>query len=128
MLIFAAMDSCTRIFADRGQINNCREAVKTHQQAFTDLAQVVALAGNEVRLKILFLLAQEQELCPCDLSDILTMTIPAVSQHLRKLKDGGVIRSRKSGQTVFYSVNPAQITLLQPFFQIIQEPLSEAKA
>jgi DNA-binding transcriptional ArsR family regulator len=128
MLIFAAMDSCTRIFADSGQINNCREAVKTHQQAFTDLAQVVALAGNEVRLKILFLLAQEQELCPCDLSDILTMTIPAVSQHLRKLKDGGVIRSRKSGQTVFYSVNPAQITLLQPFFQIIQEPLSEAKA
>ncbi|WP_225976300.1 ArsR/SmtB family transcription factor [Mucilaginibacter ginsenosidivorax] len=128
MLIFAAMDSCTRIFADSGQIKNCRETVKTHQQAFTDLAQVVALAGNEVRLKILFLLAQEQELCPCDLSDILTMTIPAVSQHLRKLKDGGVICSRKSGQTVFYSVNPVQITLLQPFFQIIQEPLSEAKA
>lgn len=122
------MDNCTRILADSGQINNCREVVKLHQQAFTDLSQVVALAGNEVRLKILFLLAQEQELCPCDLGDILEMTIPAVSQHLRKLRDGGVIRSRKTGQTVFYSVNPAQIALLQPFFQIIQEPLIEAKA
>jgi DNA-binding transcriptional ArsR family regulator len=118
------MENCTRIFADRGQINNCREVVKVHQQAFTDLSQVVALAGNEVRLKILFLLAQEQELCPCDLGDILEMTIPAVSQHLRKLKDGGVIRSRKSGQTVFYSINPTQIKLLQPLFQMIQEPLS----
>jgi DNA-binding transcriptional ArsR family regulator len=121
------MDNCTRIFADSRQINNCRDIVKVHQQAFTDLSQVVALAGNEVRLKILFLLVQEQELCPCDLSDILTMTIPAVSQHLRKLKDGGMIRSRKTGQTVFYSVDPAQIPLLQPFFQIIQEPLTEVK-
>lgn len=128
MLIFAAMENCTRIFADSGQIENCRVVVSAHQQAFTDLSQVVALAGNEVRLKILFLLAQEKELCPCDLGDILEMTIPAVSQHLRKLKDGGVIRSRKSGQTVFYSINPAQITLLQPFFQIIQKPLIEAKA
>ncbi|NCD68893.1 ArsR/SmtB family transcription factor [Mucilaginibacter sp. P19] len=122
------MDNCTRIFADSRQINICRNVVKEHQQAFTDLSQVVALAGNEVRLKILFLLTQEKELCPCDLSDILDMTIPAVSQHLRKLKDGGVIRSRKSGQTVFYSVDPSQITLLQPFFQIIQEPLIEVRA
>jgi DNA-binding transcriptional ArsR family regulator len=121
------MNTCTRIFADSGQISNCRQVVKDHQQAFTDLSQVVALAGNEVRLKILFLLAQEQELCPCDLSDILEMTIPAVSQHLRKLKDGGVIRSRKVGQTVYYSVSPAQIPLLQPFFHIIQEPLTAEK-
>lgn len=119
------MDTCTRIFADSGQINNCRKVVKEHQQAFSDLSQVVALAGNEVRLKILFLLAKEQELCPCDLSDILEMTTPAVSQHLRKLKDGGVIHSRKAGQTIFYSVNPVQIPLLKPFFQMIQEPLKK---
>src|SRR4051812_7736924 len=98
------MNNCKRIFADRGQINNWKEVIKENQRSFTDLSQVVALAGNEVRLKILFLLEQERELCPCDLSDILEMTIPAVSQHLRKLKDGGVIRSRKSGQTIFYSI------------------------
>ncbi|HCN82294.1 MAG TPA: transcriptional regulator [Sphingobacteriaceae bacterium] len=122
------MSTCKRIFADSGQINNCKKVVKKNQRSFTDLSQIVALAGNEVRLKILFLLEHEHELCPCDLSDILEMTIPAVSQHLRKLKYGGVIQSRKSGQTIFYSVCISQLPLLKPFFSIINEPLIEIKA
>ncbi|WP_345955301.1 metalloregulator ArsR/SmtB family transcription factor [Mucilaginibacter sp. PAMB04168] len=119
------MSNCRRIFADSGQINNCREIIDVHQQAFADLSQVVALAGNDVRLKILFLLDQETELCPCDLSDILGMTIPAVSQHLRKLKEGGVIQSRKSGQTIFYSLCALQLHLLRPFFNIIKDSLTK---
>lgn len=122
------MSACKRIFADSGQINNCRQVINENQQSFADLSQIVALAGNEVRLKILFILNQEHELCPCDLSDILEMTIPAVSQHLRKLKDGGVIQSRKSGQTIFYSVRNSQLPLLKPFFSIINEPISTIKA
>ncbi|WP_425291189.1 ArsR family transcriptional regulator [Spirosoma linguale] len=43
------------------------------------------LAGNENRLKLIYLLKEEADLCVCDLSDILGMTIPAASQHLRKL-------------------------------------------
>lgn len=122
-----AMSTCKRIFADSGQINNCREVIRENQQSFADLSQVVALAGNEVRLKILFLLNQERELCPCDLSDILEMTIPAISQHLRKLKDGGVIQSRKAGQTIFYSIRNSQLPLLKPFFSIISEPITTIK-
>lgn len=122
------MNSCTRIFADSGQINNCRKMIMEKQDSFSDLSQVVALAGNEVRLKILFLLDQESELCPCDLSDILEMTIPAVSQHLRKLKDGDIVQSRKSGQTVFYSVRPSKLPLLRPFFKIIKESLTTINA
>lgn len=113
------MSACTRIFADSGQINNCREVIKENHRSFADLSQVIALAGNEVRLKILFLLDQERELCPCDLSDILEMTIPAISQHLRKLKDAGVIQSRKTGQTIFYSIYTSQLPLLKPFFSMI---------
>lgn len=122
------MDNCTRIFADTGQINNCRELLAQNQRSFTELSKVVALAGNEVRLKILFLLNQETELCPCDLSDILAMTIPAVSQHLRKLKDGGVIRARKSGQTIFYAICEDQLPLLSSFFNLINQPSNFVKA
>lgn len=114
------MSTCKRIFADLGQINNCKEIIKQNQQSFSELSQVIALAGNEVRLKILFLLDQEHELCPCDLSDILEMTIPAISQHLRKLKDCGIIQSRKSGQTIFYSVDTSHLHLLKPLFSIIK--------
>lgn len=118
------MNTCKRIFADTGQINSCKETINEYQRSFADLSQLVALAGNEVRLKILFLLNQEHELCPCDLSDILEMTIPAISQHLRKLKDGGIIKLRKSGQTIFYSLCAEQLPLLKPFFTIINKPLT----
>ncbi|GAC1313922.1 MAG: hypothetical protein NVSMB24_37860 [Mucilaginibacter sp.] len=118
------MSTCNRIFADEAQISNCKELLLKKQPVFTALAQILALAGNEVRLKILFLMHQEKELCPCDLSDILGMTIPAVSQHLRKLKDGSIIRSRKSGQTIFYSLSSK--SLLLPLFNLLDTPLTEA--
>ncbi len=111
--------SCIRIFADKVQIDNCRKILQDKHKAFSQLSSLLALAGNEVRLKILFLLEEENELCPCDLSDILEMSIPAVSQHLRKLKDGNIIEARRSGQSIFYSIKTEQLTLLQPFFNII---------
>ncbi|WP_158826923.1 ArsR/SmtB family transcription factor [Mucilaginibacter lacusdianchii] len=115
------MSACSRIFADVGQIENCRTIIQNNQTTFTELSRMLALAGNEVRLKILYLLYKEQELCPCDLSDILEMTIPAVSQHLRKLKDGNIVKIRKSGQTIFYSLSNA--VLLMPLFNLLQTPL-----
>lgn len=115
------MSSCKRIFADVGQINNCKEILESNSQWFSELAQVLALAGNEVRLKILYLLEEEGELCPCDLSDILDMTIPAISQHLRKLKDGNIIHFRRSGQTIYYSLKPKNLKMMQSFFKHIKE-------
>jgi len=122
------MNICSRIYADVGQINNCKELLASNQANLSSLAQVLDLAGNEVRLKILFLLHQEKELCPCDLSDILGMTIPAISQHLRKMKDGGLIRFRKAGQTIFYSLSDSHGLLLQPLLNMINEPLIITKA
>tara|TARA_R110002020_G_scaffold386849_1_gene597613 strand:+ start:920 stop:1327 length:408 start_codon:yes stop_codon:yes gene_type:complete len=111
--------SCIRVFADKDQINHCRELLQANGSAFGQLSGLLALAGNEVRLKILFLLEEENELCPCDLSDILGMSIPAVSQHLRKLKDKNVIEGRREGQTIFYSLKQEQLALFHPFFKHI---------
>lgn len=80
------------------------------------LSNVLALAGNEVRLKIMFLLHEEPELCPCDLSDILGMSVPAVSQHLRKMKDGNIVTMRREGQTIFYSLKANHLDLLKVIF------------
>lgn len=118
------MNTCKRIFADQGQINNCKELLNGTDGLFSELSGLLGLAGNEVRLKILFMLNKEGELCPCDLSDILEMTIPAISQHLRKLKDGNMVYSRKSGQTIFYSIKHSQLELLQPFFDQLRKPIS----
>ncbi len=109
--------TCIRLYADRVQIDNCREIVKQNKDSFKELSTVLSLAGNEVRLKILYLLEEEGELCPCDLSDILGMSIPAISQHLRKLKDGKLIERRREAQTIFYSVKNEHKELLNQLFK-----------
>ncbi|MBV8256029.1 MAG: helix-turn-helix transcriptional regulator [Chitinophaga sp.] len=114
-------NTCIREQANPIQINECRKKVADNEAAFAQLSGTLSLAGNDVRLKILYLLEEEKELCPCDLSDILGMSIPAISQHLRKLKDGNMVTSRKAGQTIFYSIKPAYLKLLRGFFKIIDQ-------
>jgi DNA-binding transcriptional ArsR family regulator len=104
--------SCVRIFEDQEKIQQYTETIKEFQPSFARLAQVMDLAGNENRLKIVYLLREENNLCVCDLSDILSMSIPAVSQHLRKLKDAQLIQARKDGQTVFYSLREESSDIL----------------
>ncbi len=114
--------TCIRIFADEVQITNCKKKLGFHEESFTRLSRVLSLAGNEARLKILFLIDQEKALCPCDLADMLEMSIPAISQHLRKMKDSQVLISRRSGQTIFYSINSERLLVLKPLFEhLIQD-------
>lgn len=112
---------CIRLFADQEQIKNCKDKLKTAQKSFASLSSILALAGNEVRLKIVYMLEEEKELCPCDLSDILGMSIPAVSQHLRKLKDGKIVETRKEGQIIYYSLTQENLKILKPFFTHINQ-------
>ncbi len=112
---------CIRLYADKVQINECKKKLKTNASSFSQLSKVLELACNEVRLKILFLLEEEDRLCPCDLSDILGMSIPAVSQHLRKLKDGNMIEATREGQTIYYSLKEERLKILKPFFKYINQ-------
>ena|SRR5215204_3030091 len=121
-------NTCLRLFADQEQINSCKSKLKTAQRSFNQLSSILALAGNEVRLKILFLLQEEGELCPCDLSDILGMSIPAVSQHLRKLKDGNIVETRKERQTIYYSLTRHNLGILKPFFKHINKGTENLQA
>src|SRR5882672_4629859 len=112
---------CIRDKADPVQIKRGKELVSGNRTAFAELAAALALAGNEARLKILYLLEEERELCPCDLSDMLGMSIPAISQHLRKMKDGNMVESRKVRQTILYSIRTEHLKLLRSFFKIINQ-------
>lgn len=112
-------NSCIRIEADIDQINNCKHTIIELETSFDILSNALSLAGNNVRLKIMYLLSKEQELCVCDLSDILEMKISAISQHLRKLKDRNIISPNRKAQTIFYSLTPEYETIFSPFFELI---------
>ena len=113
-------DNCLRLYADQALIKECKRKLTAAEISFNRLSQVLSLAGNEVRLKILYLLEEEEGgLCVCDLADILGMSIPAVSQHLRKLKDANVIQPRRQGQTIFYSFKQEHLEIIRPLFEHI---------
>lgn len=119
----AKSHTCIRVYADQNQIDNCRIELERTQPSISKLAKVLNLAGNEVRLKILYLLVQEGEMCPCDLSDVLSMTVPAISQHLRKLKDAGVVYDNKVGQTIFYKISKDDRPLIKSLLKEVNEEL-----
>ena len=112
---------CIRACADINQINACRKEIQKVNESINELSKVLSLAGNNVRMKILYLINKEGELCVCDLSDILSMSVPAISQHLRKMKDGNIIRDRKDGQTIYYSLKAEKPGILEPLFKLISK-------
>ncbi|KGO08687.1 helix-turn-helix transcriptional regulator [Elizabethkingia bruuniana] len=114
-------NSCIRQQADINQIDRCKDRVSELNGSFEYLSNGLELAGNTVRLKILFLLYEEEKLCVCDISDVLGMTISAVSQHLRKLKDRNLVETDREAQTIFYSLTKEYEKLLKPFFKILDE-------
>ncbi len=73
-------------------------------QAVRELAQVFKLLSDETRLRILFYLAQNNELHVTDLCNRLGQSQPAVSHHLALLRVSGLIESRREGKHNFYSV------------------------
>lgn len=70
---------------------------------FQEIAETLKLLGDKSRLLILALL-REQELCVCEIVEILGMSQPSISQHLRKLKSAGLVNEARRGQWVFYSL------------------------
>ncbi|NHM32021.1 ArsR/SmtB family transcription factor [Neobacillus terrae] len=65
---------------------------------------VLKLLGDKTRLTIMALL-NIRELCVCELLEVFDMSQPSISQHLRKLKDAGLVKEERKGQWVYYSIN-----------------------
>ncbi|MBF8965508.1 helix-turn-helix transcriptional regulator [Pontibacter sp. FD36] len=116
--------TCIRVYADQERLEACAHKLEAAGEMIQRLSQVLSLAGSETRLQILYLLEEEGELCVCDISDVLQMTMPAVSQQLRKLRDANIIQSKKVGQTVFYSLKEEHLEVIRPLFQFIHSKSS----
>lgn len=86
-----------------------------------DLAELFKIFGDRTRLKILFVLLKE-EMCVCDIAHILGMQQSAISHQLRVLKQSRLVKFRKEGKTVFYSLADAHVkTVLSQGMEHITE-------
>lgn len=68
-----------------------------------DLAELFKVFGDSTRIRILFVLF-EAEVCVCDLAQVLHMTQSAISHQLRILKQSKLVKSRRDGKSIFYSL------------------------
>ena len=94
---------------------------KLNESYSEQLLDFYKLLSGETRIKILLALS-ETELCVCDLSDVLGMSISAISHQLSKLKRGRLVKSRRYGKEVYYSL---EIEHLQPILLQTLEHLRE---
>ena len=96
-------DNCIHI--DR--LEKVREKLPDVDELY-DLAELFKVFGDSTRIKILYALF-EAELCVCDISKLLGLTQSAVSHQLRVLKGSRLVKFRKEGKTVFYSLADSHV-------------------
>lgn len=111
----ADAETCTR------KIDRIRELLPANERVVSELADFFKLFGDSTRIKILFALGAS-ELCVGDIAHLLDMNHSAISHQLRLLSRARLIRSRKTGKNVFYSLNDKHIkNVLAQGFEHIQE-------
>lgn len=98
-------------------------ALRAKAAEVVGLAEIFKVLGDETRTKIVYLLS-ERPLCVCDLAEILEMTLPAISHHLRLLKAMRLVKYAREGKMVYYSLDDDHIMNL---IREAQEHLAEGK-
>lgn len=73
------------------------------EETLYELAELFKVFGDSTRIRILYVLF-EAEVCVCDIAEVLNMTQSAISHQLRVLKQSKLVRSRREGKTVYYSL------------------------
>ena len=76
-----------------------------------DLAEFFKVFGDTTRIRILYVLF-EAEMCVCDIAEMLSMTPSAISHQLRLLKQFKLVKSRRDGKTVYYSLADDHVRLI----------------
>ena len=76
-----------------------------------DLAELFKVFGDSTRIRILFVLF-EAEVCVCDLAKALNMTQSAISHQLRILKQNKLVKNRREGKSVFYSLSDDHVRMI----------------
>ena len=78
------------------------------EEILYDLAELFKVFGDSTRIKILYVLFQS-EMCVCDIAQLLNMSQSAISHQLRVLKQAQLVKYRREGKTVFYSLADAHV-------------------
>ena len=101
------IECCEYMHAHEEIVNRVKDKMPKEESLY-DLAELFKTFGDSTRIKILYVLF-ESEMCVCDISRLLNMTQSAISHQLKILKQNRLVKYRKEGKTVFYSLDDTHV-------------------
>ncbi len=97
-----SVERCELMYVHEDIVKKVEQEMPDDERLF-DLAELFKLFGDSTRIRILYLLF-ESEMCVCDIAQMLHMTQSAISHQLAILKKSKLVKNRREGKTVFYSL------------------------
>lgn len=120
MNIENGIEKCDFLCVHKDIVNKVLHHMPEETQLY-DLAELFKVFGDSTRIKILYVLFQS-EMCVCDIAQLLNMGQSAISHQLRVLKQARLIKARRDGKTMFYSLADSHVrTIIDQGFEHIEE-------
>ena len=103
-------DVCEVTCVDDVKVKRVKESVS--KQNTLAVSQIFKALSDDTRIKIAYALSEEDELCVCDVANIVGSSTATASHHLRLLRNLGLAKYRKEGKLVFYSLDDDHVRQL----------------
>ncbi|TCS76810.1 ArsR/SmtB family transcription factor [Effusibacillus lacus] len=111
-------DVCEIFCYDEAKVNRLRGQTEVPQ----GISSIFKALADDTRFRIAYALSLEDELCVCDVANIIGTTVANASHHLRVLRNNGLASHRKEGKMVFYALADAHVkTIIRMAFDHSQE-------
>ena len=108
-------------FCTHGDIIQTVQPAMPKEEHLYDLAELFKIFGDSTRIRILYVLF-EAEVCVCDIAEVLKMTQSEISHQMRILKQAKLVKSRREGKTVYYSLADDHVrTIIDQGMEHIEE-------
>lgn len=104
------IDQCEVFCFDEEKVSRLQKVL--HAENLKETTRILKSLADETRMKIAYILCQEEELCVCDVANIIGSTTATASHHLRLLRNMGLAKYRKEGKLVFYSLDDDHVKQL----------------
>lgn len=104
------IDSCEIYCFDEEKVNRVKQSIEEHDTL--TIVKVFKALADDTRLKVAYALCKEEELCVCDIANIIGSSTATASHHLRLLRNMGLAKYRKEGKLVFYSLHDEHLKQL----------------
>lgn len=114
------VECCDFIHAHEEIVEKVRREMPGEDTLY-DLCELFRIFGDSTRIRILYVLF-EAEMCVCDIAEVLSMTQSAISHQLRLLKQAKLVKNRREGKTVYYSLADDHVrTIIDQGMEHIEE-------